>query len=163
MVYTPNKDNRKTTVVFLVGIVLLMTLFLLSHKGIIHEVICHTVFLVEAIYFSFILSKFVLPVYTYTINSDCFTIIKTLGKKDSLECNIELSKIVNIVTYKEYKKQEKTEIKSVYNYCANISASSCHCLIFEYSDCRECVMFEPDTSMVEALKKCVMSDLKESQ
>ena len=162
MVYIPIKNSKKTVIIFFAGIILLFTLFFLSYLNIIDDVVCQLVFLAEAVFYTFLLNKFVLPVYTYTLNSDNFTIVKTTGNKSVLECNIELNKVVEIVEFKKYKKQEKAEIKSVYNYCANIFAYSCYCLIFEYSNCRECVKFEPSDEMIDKMK-ILMCGLKENQ
>ena len=162
MNYSPKKDNLKTNIIFFFGILLLLTLFFLSRLGVILEVVCHFVFMAEAVFYTFLLNKFVLPIYTYSLNNKEFTIVKTMGNKKILECSIELSKICDILPYKEYKNKEDTEIKSVYNYCANFSASSRYCLIFEYSNCKEAVLFEPNSKMVTIIKDYVKSGLKEN-
>ena len=66
MVYTPVKNNKKIALVFFVGIVLILLLFILAHFDFIPEILCQATFLIEAIFYTFILNKFVLPVYTYT-------------------------------------------------------------------------------------------------
>lgn len=162
MTYIPCKDNYKSTFIFLIGLLFLLTLFILASLGIIHDVICHFVFLIEAVFYTFILNKYVLPTYTYTVTSEDFTIVKALGQKNVLVCSIELSKICDVITYDEYKKREDTEIKSVYNYCANFSASSRYCLTFKYSGYKEAVIFEPNLEMVSMIKSYITSDLKEN-
>lgn len=163
MTYTPKKDNLKSTAIFLLGLLLLLTLFLFSSLGIIPDVICHFAFMIEAIFYTFILNKFVLPIYTYTINKEEFTIVKTMGQKSVMVCNIEVSRISDLLMHEDYKKEEDTEIKSVYNYCANFSASSRYCLIFEYSNFKEAVIFEPNREMVDVINSYIMNDPRENQ
>lgn len=154
MVYTPKKNNKVTSLIFLFGMLVLFVIFLLCQFGIFGQVVFHFAFYIEAIFFSFILIKFVLPIYQYQLIDNRFKIIKTLGSKAVTECDIDFCKIEKIITKSEYKK-ENAKIRSVYNYNANFPAFSSYYLVFSYSDCYEAVMFQPDDTMVKEIEKII--------
>ena len=147
----PIKNNKLTTLIFIIGAVILFIAFLLEAFGFLTKLFCQLLFLFEAVFYTYILNKFVLTEFTYVFDGENFKILKTIGKKNITECNIEKSKIVTIMPYKAYKKQEDFKIKSIYNYNANFLASSCYCLVFKYSDVYETIMFEPNEKFVELI------------
>lgn len=155
MFYTPKKNNLKYTLTFISGMFLLIVLFLLSHLDIVSELLCQITFFIEAIFYTFLLSKFYLPTYTYILEDERFKIIKAIGNKAITVCDIDYSKITDVISKAEYKKQENSKIKSVYNYSSNIFSSSCYCLVFKYSERFEAVFFEPNDLMVDEIKRIV--------
>ncbi len=158
MIYIPRKNNKPITVIFLLGILLLFVIFIICQYGIIVQVYFHFTFFIEAIFYCFLLTKYILPIYEYKLLDDRFVITKTVGSKTVTVCDIDFCKIEKIVTKKEYKK-ENADLKSVYNYNANFPAFSSYCLIFSYSNCREALLFEPDKTMVNEIEKIISERL----
>lgn len=157
MYFTPKKNNKIITLIFILAMLLLFAVLILCRFGFLKAVVFHFTFYFEAIFFSYLLLKFVLPVYQYALIDSRFIITKTLGKKTVTHCDIDFNRIEKIITKKEYKKENAT-IKSVYNYNANFLASS-YCLIFNYSDSREAILFEPDEKMVREIEKIISDNL----
>ena len=152
MIYIPQKNNKNNAIMLLCGFFLLVFLMILTHSGIIESTICHFAFFFESIFYTFILAKFILPTYTYIVEENRFKIVKTIGNKTSRECDIDILNILEILSYKENKKQVNKKVRCVYNYNANFLSATCQCLIFEYSGICEAILFEPCKEMVSLIK-----------
>ena len=153
MIYVPQKNSKRNSLLLLYGVVILLFLCFLETLGIIKSTICHFAFFFESVFYTFILTKFILPTYTYVVEDSRFKIIKANGNKVTTECDIDLVNIKEILTYREYKNQENKNVKCVYNYNANFHSFSCKCLVFEYSGIREAILFEPNHELINLINK----------
>lgn len=153
MIYFPPKNLKKNFLLLLYGFLLLFFLLTLSRFGIIKPTVCHFAFFFESVFYTFILTKFVLPTYSYIIEDNRFKIIKTLGDKAVTECDVDIANILEILPYRQYKKQENKKIKCVYNYNANFLSFSCKCLVFQYSGVCETILFEPNKEMINSINR----------
>lgn len=153
MIYSPEKNKGKFLLVFFIGIVILFILFLLCQFKIVTQTLCQFAFFFEAVFYTHILSKFYLPIYTYYVEKNRFIIDKKIGNKIVTVCDVDFPNIVDILSKNEYKKQENYDIKSVYNYNSNIFSNSCYYLIFNYSQRYEAIIFEPSEDMIKMILK----------
>ena len=151
MVYVPQKRKKKNVLILIYGFAILLFHLILADFNIIKSTLCHFVFFFEAVFYTFILTKFILPTYTYIIDDNKFIIIKNIGNKTVTECNIDILNIIEIVPYKQHKKQVVKKAICVYNYNANFLSSTCQCLIFEYSGICEAILFEPNKEMLDII------------
>lgn len=157
MIYTPKKRTSVNVLICLAFLLAFVICVYVTKKFSLPDSIWQGVFFVEAIILCELLTKFFLPIYTYSIDDSSFIITKTLGKSVRTVCNIDLPRIVAVLPKGEYKKQEEYNPRSVYNYNGNIASHSCYVLIFEYSDCAEAVFFEPDDGLVNAIRAWIKS------
>ncbi|MBE6649871.1 MAG: hypothetical protein E7613_01025 [Ruminococcaceae bacterium] len=111
------------------------------------SVIWQGVFFVLAIITCELSVKYFIPVYTYIIDSESFIITKTLGKKVTTVCNVDLYRITDVVTNIDFENGFKSRVSSIYNYSCNPGTKGRYALIFEYSNCKEAVLFEPNEEM----------------
>jgi|GEM_PF-1707661 len=157
MTHTPIKNCFKNFLIVTALIVFFIIVFYLCHVGLFSPIVWQSAFFFVALTVCELLIKFFLPEYTYILDDECFKITKTLGKKITTVCDIDLSKIVALYSREEYKKQEEYKPRNCYNYNGNVFESSCYVLVFKYSDCCECVFFEPDKKMVEEINRILLS------
>ena len=107
--------------------------------------------------------KFYLTEYTYTLTSDDFVIVKTVGNKSVKVCHVDNSTIVNIYSKEEWKEQKNNrQITSVYNYNASASPDEFYVLVFDIDGKYTAVMFEGSREMKKAIDEVILG-LKESQ
>lgn len=153
MVYVPQKNKKKYVTLLLYGFILLLVFLILADLHIIKSTLCHFLFFFEAVFYTFILTKFILPTYTYIIDDNRFRVIKTMGNKTLTECDVDITNILEIFPYKQHKKQVNKKAKCIYNYNANFLSSTCQCLIFEYSGICEAILFEPNKKMLDIISR----------
>ncbi len=153
MIYSPKK---RLIFNFSISFILLFTVIvfdIITKVFTLPRVIWHSAFFLAAVVLCQLAAKYFLPVYTYCFDSSFFEIVKSTGQKSITVCKIDVSKIVSIILYSEYRKQETDTVRRIYNYNANVKPISCYVLIFAYSDCREAVIFEPSEEFIRALTK----------
>lgn len=151
MTCTPIKKVRDNTLIALTMFVIFAVVFFLVRYFSLPAVIWQGVFFVLAIILCELLTKYFLPIFTYVFDGDSFIINKSLGNKNVTVCNIDSVKIVALLTRDEFKSQDIYSPKSIYNYNGNVIARDSRVLIFQYSDCTEAVVFEPDGKMTMAI------------
>ncbi len=151
MIYSPKKNNKVNILISFTAIIIFVASVLITFYFGLPKAIWQGTFFVLAIVICELMTKYFLPEYVYSIDSDSFVITKNLGKNSKVICNIDVPRIVALYPNKEYKKQETYSPRNVYSYNGNIVTDSCYVLIFEYSDCTEAVCFEPDAAMVETI------------
>lgn len=155
MIYIPNKRAKINFLIVFLLIIIFVASVYLTEQFSLPDAIWQGVFFVEAIILCELLTKFFLPVYTYSIDDSSFIITKTLGNSVRTVCNIDIPRIVAVLTKEEYKKQEEYNPRSVYNYNGNFVPNSCYVLMFEYSNCFEAVVFEADEKMANIIRDAI--------
>ena len=114
MTYSPEKNIKINSFIVLLilavfgGVLAVCKLFDLP------GIIWQSTFFVLAVITCEFMTKYFLPIYTYSYDSNSFIITKTMGKKTVTVCNIDTDRIVALYTKEEYKKQERYLPKSIY-------------------------------------------------
>ena len=118
-------------------------------------VVWQSAFFITSIILCELSVKYFIPVYTYVIDDKSFVITKTLGKKVTTVCNIDTYRVVSVLTEPDYKNSHKQEVSNIYNYSCNPFNKSNYVLVFEYSNSREAVIFEPNEAMVGFIRDLI--------
>ena len=157
MICTPKKNTLLNLSVVIFLVLLLAFVFYFSYIDILPQIIWQFTFFLSALLLIELLVKFFLPEYSYILDKDVFKITKTMGKKITTVAAIDLDKIDCLLTSDEYKKQDTSKIKSVFNYNANIFSASCSVLVFSYNNSSEAIYFEPSSDFAFFLKEALRS------
>lgn len=156
-------DKQRASRFFIISFVIIVALWGLSFTSIMTPVFWQAL---SVLYFggaTFYGIKFHMTEYTYTLNSDGFIIVKTVGQKSVKVCYVDIPTFSHIYSKSEWKTQKKNrQIASVYNYNASASPDEYYVLVFEIDSKKTAVMFEGSREIESAMSEIILG-LKENQ
>ena len=156
-------DKKKSARFFVVSFVIIIVLWGISFTGLMTPGFWQALSVVYFGVATFYGVKFYMTEYTYTLSSDGFIIVKTLGQKSVKVCHVDLSMFSAVYSKDEWNEQKNNRrIASVYNYNASASPDEYYVLVFEMDSKLTAVMFEGSCEMKSAMCDVILG-LKENQ
>ena len=107
-----------------------------------------------AVVFIEVLIRYVMARHTYVLDGENFIIIRKIGNKKTVACDVSLRMSMGVVEKENAKNIEQNfgPIFRTYNYCQNLFPKTCYFYIFELSGKRCAVSFEPDEAFLSEMK-----------
>ncbi len=156
-------DKKRASHFFIFSFAIIMLLWGLSFTSLLTPGLWQALSVVCFGFLTFYGVKFYMTEYTYTLSSDGFIIVKTVGQKSVKVCHVDTSMFYHVYSKNEWQEQKKNrQIASVYNYNASASPDEYYVLVFEMDSKKTAVMFEGSREMILAMNDIILG-LKENQ
>ncbi len=113
------------------------------------------IFLVLLVICIQIVVRYTLTEMEYAVGPNTFTVTKSVGRKETVVCSLELSTAIALLPKSEFKKNEKEKrygvIGTRFNFNQNIRASS-YVYVCEFNGRTVAIEFEPNAPFVAIMK-----------
>lgn len=155
MKYKPPKTNRagEITAVFL--IILSMISYGFTFSAIPFRGVLMFLFFVSLVFGIQFLIRFGMTAYHYELQDDNFIVVKTVGRRSTIVCNLTLKTALGIVSGDKVSSipQNFGHISQKYNYCQNMFSKNSYYYLFEFNGKNGMIKFEPDDAFLEEFKQ----------
>ncbi len=168
--FTPKRNVKSAAIVSLALFVVSLVLFYLSQSSAFAApALIQLIATVCAAVSIFILSKFIIMKYVYTISENedgtaDLLVTEVSGKKNTTLCRVSLSDAVAFVKLSDGKlaEDERAKCEKVHNFCLDLFPKETYALIISDGDGRYAIKLQHDDGFAEAIKRYVINNSKDT-
>lgn len=148
--YTPTAKNRQATILSLSTLAASLLLYvfsgLLGARGGITKAAVQILAIGLAAFGIYMLVRWKLTSYRYELHDDNLVVVRIVGKKEIMVCNLTLRTAIALFPKKELTERVKTvgKIDRIVNYVCSFEEEDPTCYLFRDADTAAMIVFEPD-------------------